>query len=236
MKKKLYLIATVLLCCNFVFAKHIDRPAIATSTGSSGTGANINVVYHRINWTINPNGTARAISGTVVTYFKTIAANVSSITFDLNSTSFPLANVTASYHGTACTRATASNILTITLPSTIAAINTLDSVSITYSGVTPVAAGQATGYQNAGTGTDKWVYTLAESFEDKDFWPCKADMQDKIDSMDINVTVPWNVATADTFWVATNGKLVDSTISGSNRTFKFQTRYPIASYLVCGRR
>jgi len=55
-------------------------------------------------------------------------------------------------------------------------------------------------------------------------------MQDKIDSMDINVTVPWTGD--DTFWVATNGVLYDSAISAGTRTFKFRTRYPIASYLV----
>jgi hypothetical protein len=56
-------------------------------------------------------------------------------------------------------------------------------------------------------------------------------MQDKIDSMDINVTVPWTGT--DTFWVASNGILVDSAITGIQRTFKYKSRYPIASYLVC---
>jgi Peptidase family M1 domain len=59
-------------------------------------------------------------------------------------------------------------------------------------------------------------------------------MQDKIDSMDIAVSVPWGTPTAaDTFWVASNGKLIDSTIIGTSRIFKFKTLYPIASYLVC---
>jgi hypothetical protein len=215
------------------FALHFKSPPTANFVGHSGTGANINVTYHRINWTIDPNDATKTITGTIVTYFVTLTANVSSITFDLNSTSFPTANVTATYHGSACTRSCASNILTITLPSVIAASNTLDSVVVNYTGVPPAAVGQATGYQSAGSAPDNWIYTLAESYEDKDFWPCKADMQDKIDSMDINVTVPWKVATSDTFWVATNGKLIDSTITGNSRTFKFKTRYPIASYLVC---
>ena len=51
-------------------------------------------------------------------------------------------------------------------------------------------------------------------------------MQDKADSLDINVTVP------NTYWVAANGKLVDSAINGANRTFKYKHRYPIATYLV----
>ncbi|HMK04597.1 MAG TPA: M1 family aminopeptidase, partial [Ferruginibacter sp.] len=63
-------------------------------------------------------------------------------------------------------------------------------------------------------------------YEDRDWWPCKADMQDKADSMDIVVTVP------NAYWVAANGKLVDSTINGANRTFIYKHRYPIATYLV----
>ena len=203
------------------------------TSGFSGTGANIDVVYHRINWTINPNGTANYISGTVVTYFKTKQANVSSIKFDLNSSSFPAGSVTVQYHGTTCSKTCASNILTITLPSTIIATNTLDSLTITYAGSSPGVVGAAQGYQSSGITPNKYTGSLSESYEDRDWWPCKADMKDKIDSMEINVTVPWNTATADTFWVASNGVLIDSTITGANRTFKYKTRYPIPSYLVC---
>ena len=206
------------------------------SSGFSGTGANINVVYHRINWTIDPNSATKTISGTVVTYFKTTQANVSSLSFDLNKASFNNGSLVITYHGSACTKSFPAsglvNIVNITLPSTIVATNTLDSISIAYSGIPPGVSGAAEGYQAGGSGIDKYVMTLSESYEDRDWWPCKADMQDKIDSMDINVTVPWVTASADTFWVATNGKLIDSTITASNRTFKFQTRYATPSYLV----
>ena len=202
------------------------------SSGQSGTGANINVVYHRINWTIDPNGATKTITGTVVTYFKTLVANVSSITLDLNTSSFNNGSLSVTYHGTTCTKACASNILTITLPSTIVAANTLDSMVVNYSGIPPAVNGAAEGYQAGGATTNKYTMSLSESYEDRDWWPCKADMQDKIDSMDIIVTVPWNVGAADTFWVASNGKLMDSAISGSNRTFWYKTRYPIPSYLV----
>jgi len=205
-------------------------PADPGFSGQSGTGANIDVVYHRVNWTVDPRTATNIIGGSVVTYFKTIAANVATITMDLHN-NFNNGSLVVTYHGTTCTRTLASNILTVTLPSTIAAINTLDSLVINYSGVPPAAAGAAQGYQQAGTTPDKYTGSLSESYEDRDWWPCKADMQDKVDSMDINVTVPW-VTPADTFWVASNGRLYDSTITGNSRTFRFRTRYPIASYLV----
>jgi hypothetical protein len=208
-------------------------------SGQSGTGANIDVVYHRIDWTIDPRTATNIITGTVLIRFKTITANVSTITFDLNSGSFNNASTVVTYHGsTIAGRTVSSNILTIPLPAAIVTSGTLDSVTVAYSGVPPIVSGAAQGYQK-GTGTlgaspNQYTGSLSESYEDRDWWPCKADMQDKIDSMDINVTVPWILnANADTFWVATNGVLYDSTITGNNRTFKYKTRYPIASYLVC---
>ena len=122
--------------------------------------------------------------------------------------------------------------MTITLPSTIVASGTLDSLVINYFGAPPAVNSQAEGFQKKSwTGgsngtTGNFIYTLSESYEDRDWWPCKADMQDKIDSIDIIVNVP------NTFWVASNGKLVDSTIIGANREFTYKSRYPIASYLV----
>ncbi len=209
------------------------------STGQSGTGSNIDVVYHRAEWSINPNAASKTITGTITTYFRTLIAGVSSISFDLNNNSFNNGALTVLYHGNICTRtfpATGNiNIVNISLPSAIAAANTLDSIVINYSGVPPARSGAAEGFQK-GSYTDQsgitqtYTTTLSESYEDRDWWPCKADMQDKIDSMDIIVTVPWSGA--DTFWVATNGKLVDSAFSGANRIFKSKTRYPIASYLV----
>jgi Peptidase family M1 domain len=215
-----------------------NNPTENNSTGNSGTGANLDVVYMRVDWTIDPRTPTNIITGTVLIRFKTIVANVSTITFDLNSGSFNNASTVITYHGsTIAGRTVASNILTIPLPSAIVTSGTLDSVTVAYSGVPPGVSGAAQGYQK-GTGTlgaspNQYTGSLSESYEDRDWWPCKADMQDKIDSMDINVTVPWILnANADTFWVATNGVLYDSTITGSNRTFKYKTRYPIASYLV----
>jgi hypothetical protein len=212
----------------------VDR--VPNSSGQSGTGANIDVVYQRIWWRINPDS-AKAIKGTVTTYFKTLAANVSAITLDLRQSSFNNANLVVKHHGITCTRSiNASNVLSITLSSTIVASGTLDSVVINYYGVPPGVVGAAQGYQpdtDATTG-QTMMYTLSESYEDRDWWPCKADMQDKIDSLDIMVNVPWGSPTAaDTFWVACNGKLIDSTISGNSRTFTFKNRYAMASYLVC---
>jgi aminopeptidase N len=209
-----------------------DRDLQPNTSGQSGTGANYDVKYHKIFWRINPDSSVKYIRGWVQTNFKTIVASVASITFDINavltvdSVRFRGARLAAGN----ITRA--GNIMTIALGATLAN-GTLDSIWVYYRGTPPAVSGAAEGYQ---VGTDattaqKYIYTLSESYEDRDWWPCKADMQDKIDSIDITVSAPWTGA--DTFWVATNGKLVDSAISGSSRLFTYKNRYPMASYLVC---
>jgi hypothetical protein len=212
------------------FSNNTDNTEMA-STGQSGTGANIDVIYHKAFWRINPDSTTKYIRGFVQTNFKTIVANVSSISLDMNAV---LAIDSVRFRGARLAAGNISrtgNIVTITLGTTLAN-NFIDSLWIFYRGTPPAASGAAEGYQVA-TETisgQRYIYTLSESYEDRDWWPCKADMQDKVDSMDIIVSVPWSGA--DTFWVATNGKLVDSTISAGSRIFTFKTRYPIATYLV----
>lgn len=211
----------------------VTAPGFTESTGTSGTGANIDVLYHKIYWRINPDSTVKYIRGSVQTNFKTIQPNVQTVSFDLRSVLavdsvrfrnalLPSGNIVRT-----------GNIVTIDL-SVVLPSGFIDSLTIYYQGVPPAVSGAAQGYQrssNAGAGN--FITTLSESYEDRDWWPCKADMQDKIDSMDIEVSVPWAATSeADTFWVACNGKLVDSTINGTNRNFLFKTRYPIASYLV----
>lgn len=209
------------------------------SSGTSGTGANIDVICHRIFWRINPDSGIKYIRGAVQTNFKTTQANVSTISFDLNSiltidsiyfraAKLPVGNITRT-----------GNIFTINLGVTLAN-DFIDSVKIYYQGIPPGVSGAAEGYQVSSSTAGNVINTLSESYEDRDWWPCKHDMQDKIDSMDITVSVPWgklgstgSIKQVDTFWVATNGVMVDSSIiNDSVRNFTFKTRYPIASYLV----
>lgn len=199
------------------------------TTGHSGTGDNIDVKYHRFEWNIDPSLTFN-IAGNVTTYFVTTKENVNVITFDLIKSSFDNSNLIVKYHGNTITHSFPSsgnqNILTITLPATLG-INTLDSVTIFYNGVpqTPPSGQPGGCFQKIIAGYPLF-YTLSESYEDKDWWPCKADMQDKIDSVDFIITTP-----AD-YTVAANGKLISETILGSDKTTLFKHRYPIASYQV----
>lgn len=203
----------------------INVCALAQTSGYSGTGANIDVTYHRINWRINPDSTIKAIGGSVTTYFVAKQAGVNFVTFDLNDV---FTSVTATYTrtGAAITVTRPStNIIRLALPVTLA-LNAMDSVTINYNGTPPPVNSQAEGYQKKASAGNNYIYTLSESYEDRDWWPCKADMQDKVDSMSINISVP------NGFRAATNGKLLDSVLYGSNRIYRYKSLYPIATYLV----
>jgi len=110
MKRKLYLLTAILSFVQFCFAQerdtkfyyHGNRTAnaslaphidVSNSTGQSGTGSNIDVKYHKVWWRINPDSIVTVssvkrgyIKGWVQTNFLTTQNNVSSISFDLNST------------------------------------------------------------------------------------------------------------------------------------------------------
>ncbi len=229
---KLLIARTFCIFLSLFFQSQIfSQPIGSFSTGYSGTGSNIDVNYQRFEWTADPDDATKTLTGKITTFFSTTTSNVSSLSFDFNSTSFNNGFLAIIYHGVFCTYSFPSsgntNILNIILPTTIVNTSTLDSITINYKGIPPAPNGNAEGYQRKVDGAgNNYIYTLSESYEDRDWWPCKADMQDKIDSLDIIVTVP------NTFWVAANGILTDSTINGPNRIFTFKHRYPIASYLV----
>ena len=226
----------------FCFSSFLGAAAQGTS-GYSGTGANIDVDNYQIYWRINPDSASKGIKGFVKIKFKTTTPNVSSIILDLSSI---LVITSVQFRGANVTPTRSGNTFTVPLGTVINAAGTRDSITIAYNGVPPAAGGGRIGYQKTSdAGAGNYIYTLAESYEDRDWWPCKADMQDKADTIDITVNVPYrtnhNIAANadDTFWVASNGTLVDSTFDIGispkalrNATFKFQNRYPMATYLV----
>lgn len=210
------------------------HPVRATGPGfdqhrTSGNGANINVVYHRIDWRINPDSALKGIKGAITTYFRTAASNVSQLTFDMNTTALTVSSVR--FRGAnlpAGNIVESGNTLTITLGATITTPNTLDSVTINYAGVPPNPSGSSIGFIKTTRATGRnVVYTVSQPYEDRDWWICKQDITDKIDSMDIYINVP------NTFKAATNGRLMSVTASGANSIYHWRHRYPIPSYLVC---
>ena len=180
---------------------------------------NYDLKYNRFEWRIDP--AVNYIKGKITFYFEPTVNGFNQIQFDLSDT---LTVDSVNYHSTDLAFAhLPGDLLQITLNNVIP-INTLDSITIYYQGA-PVGSGLGSFVQSNHNGTPV-IWTLSEPFGAKDWYPCKNDLIDKSDSMDIIVTVPQGNR------VASNGVLVSETPSGSNVIFHWKTRYAIASYLV----
>jgi aminopeptidase N len=75
--------------------------------------------------------------------------------------------------------------------------------------------------------TTEIVYTLSDMYLAKDWWPCKQSILDKIDSVDMWVTIPSGLK------AASNGLLKNVTsLPGSKNRYEWKTSYPIDYYLI----
>ena len=179
---------------------------------------NYDITYHELRFTVNPNNSPAAISGVVKTTF-TALANMSSITFDM-ATQLVVSSVTM--NSINLTFSQSNYELNINFPSTIAT-GTSTSVIITYAGIPPTAEGAFTRGTHAGTPI---IYTLSEPFGARDWWPCKQDLNDKINSFDMYITAP------ATFNSVSNGLEQSRIVTGANATTHFKHLYPIPAYLI----
>ncbi|MBI3512125.1 MAG: T9SS type A sorting domain-containing protein [Bacteroidetes bacterium] len=200
------------------FISDIERKSFSDSRISPSTQAldNSNFIYQRCEWNVDP--AVRFISGKITTYFIP-NTTLTQLEFDLSDS---LIADSVFYHNAQITFTHANEILTANFPSSI---SSLDSVSVFYHGVPP-----STGFGSFSTSTHAGVpvmWTLSQPNGASDWWPCKENLADKIDSVDIIVSCP--VA----YRVASNGLLVNEMINGGTRTDEWKHRYPIATYLIC---
>lgn len=179
---------------------------------------NYDVKYYRCQWEADPS--VRYISGVVTLYFS-VSVPFSSITLDLNSS---LTTDSVKRQGLNLSFSHTTDALQINFSGSLSA-GSLDSVSIYYKGVPP-----STGFgsfimdNHAGTPV---MWTLSEPYGSADWWPCKNQLGDKADSIDIFITHP------AAYKAAANGLLQSETTVAGKTTTHWKHRYPIASYLVC---
>lgn len=187
--------------------------------------SNYDITYHRLNLTVNPNNALPNISGVVTTYWKA-KSDMNSITFDLKS-NLNVTQVLQRSNSLAFQRV--GDELIITLPQT-QNTNVLDSLSITYNGSPQSGAfGYFTRSTHAGIPI---IWTLSEPYGAMNWWPCKQDLNDKADSVDIIITHPRYYNASNEYKTAANGVLISETINGSNKTTHWRHNFPIPAYLV----
>jgi len=179
-----------------------------------------NLKYHRLEWNVNP--TKAEISGKVTSFF-VATEDLNNITFDL-ANNMTVSNVTQ--RGVNLSYQQNSNEeLVINLPSTQNS-GVLDSLTITYSG-NPLSTGfDSFEISTHGNAKIPVLWTLSEPYGAKGWWPCKQDLIDKIDSIDVYITHP------SQYKAASNGVLLSEKTSDSSKTTHWKHKHPIPAYLI----
>jgi aminopeptidase N len=181
--------------------------------------ANYDVTYHKLEFTVDP--TVATISGKVTTTY-TATANMPTVTFDMNDN---LIVSSVKKNGVNLTFAQAgTNELVITLP-TVQNTGTSATVEIIYAG-DPTSSGFGSFTIDTHNGVPV-LWTLSEPFGARDWWPCKQDLNDKINSIDVYITAP------SEYVAVSNGvEPAPPVISGTSKTTHFHHGYPIPAYLI----
>jgi Peptidase family M1 domain/Secretion system C-terminal sorting domain len=202
-------------------------------------GDNIDIKFVRFNMFVDPALAATDVNmlkGSVTTYFTTKLTNVQTIKFDFyhDDAATPLRNIGDSirYHGVKYNLSAANHptdTLVVTLPSTIPAIGTLDSVTVYFHGNTTQSA-SSRGYKKTAISTVNIISTHSSGFFARQWWPCKHNMTDKIDSVEFLITAP------SAYIAVANGLLKNGptppTDGSGNKTWHWKSNYLVAHYLI----
>ncbi|MFT5846699.1 M1 family aminopeptidase [Psychroserpens sp.] len=185
---------------------------------------NYDLKYHRLELDIDPG--VAFITGDITSYFEA-KSEMSTVTFDLTSNMIVSQVV---QRGNALTfTQNADDELVITLPIT-QNTGVLDSLTVSYSG-NPISSGFGSFEQTEHNG-DPVIWTLSEPYGAKAWWPCKQDLIDKIDSIDVFMTTPQFNPSNEEYISVSNGLEQSQLIIGTEKTTHFKHRHPIPAYLI----
>ncbi len=225
MKNKFILSCSLLLILTINLSAQQYRKHSGNKTTLADPGENnYDVKYLRFN--LNVTDTSVHISGDVSTTAMAVTP-MSSYVFELDTL---MIIDSASIDGIWCPPPTTTGafVRTLTMPFTFTA-GSMFTAQIFYHGVPPPGGGFFNGLSHAVSahGTNM-VYTISDPWVALDWWPAKQSVDDKIDSVDMFVTVPAGVADGS------NGILVnvDTSSTPGFATYHWQTHYPITYYLI----
>lgn len=180
---------------------------------------------HYVKLDIAMNNTSTQVAGKATLKARVTAASLSQFAFELDSM---LAIDSVRVQGDLLPVVRSGSLVTTTLTMPAAAGQNI-TAEIYYHGATP----GGTTFFTRGLVVDPAFYghsitfSLSDRFLAKDWWPCKQDITDKIDSADLWITVP------DSVQVASNGLLKNVTdVAPGFKRYEWSTRYPTAYYLL----
>lgn len=204
--------------------QHLSRNAAARTTVAHPDEDKYDVKYVKLN--LSMTNVATTISGDVTTVARVVVPGMSTYVFEMLP---PLVIDSVKINGILSTATSTGDTVSVALPS---ALTTGDmfTAQVFYHG-TPVSGTPAdiNGINTLQSPSwDNWVtFTLSEPYSAKDWWPCKQSLTDKIDSVDVWITVD------DSLKAGSNGLLQAITPMGGGRNrYEWKHRYPIDYYLV----
>lgn len=226
--KKSY-IAAILLSISFSFAQENDAVfdrMVESEMKSASKLLNLAVNPNTLNYDITQqtlrfsvDPAVYFINGNVQTTY-TALNDLTTVTFDLTN-QLTVSSVKKNNVNLTFVQNT-NNELVITLPTTQLA-GTAATLEIIYSGAPATGEQAFTAGNHAGTPV---IYTLSEPFGARDWWPCKQDLNDKINNLDVYITAP------SQYKSVSNGLEMSQTVNGNLKTTHFHHNYPIPAYLV----
>jgi len=208
---------------NIVDVESHSAEKIINSTRNMNTG-NYDIKYHRLELTVDPS--VAFIEGSITTYFEA-KENMNEITFEL-SDNMNVSDVKQRGNTLAFTQNSDDEVV-VNFPQTLNS-GVIDSLTISYSG-NPESSGFGSFEQSTHNG-DPVIWTLSEPFGAMGWWPCKQDLIDKIDEIDVFITSPQFNSSNEEYFAASNGLEQSQLINGTNKTTHFKHQYPIPAYLV----
>jgi aminopeptidase N len=186
----------------------------------------IDVSYYKLNLKILGSAPRPQISGTVTSTATVLDPSITSVTLDMSNDLIVDSVVIDGNRLNPGSWAHASALLVMNTPRVYGVRENI-TIRVTYHG-SPVGTGFGSfGAQKLSDGTTDWFWTLSEPYGASDWWPCIDHPSDKADSVDIWLTCSQN------YTAVSQGKLVATVINGDGtKTYEWQHRYPIASYLI----
>lgn len=163
-----------------------------------------------------------------VTVKATTVADLDTFAFELYES---MAVDSILYNGNTVTVSRSGGEANAILPATVPAGQSVE-LTIYYQGTAPGSGATATGGGGLSTGASPtWgnqvTWSLSQPYSAYEWFPCKQELTDKIDSVFVSVT------TDSSNKVGSNGLLVNTVDLGNGkRRYDWESRYPIAYYLI----
>ena len=188
--------------------------------------ANYDLKYHKLEFNLDPSSSY--LEGAITSHY-VAKEDLNQVVFDLTDNM----SVSAVYHlysGASLNFSQNSDDeLIIDLP-TVQNVNVMDSLKVVYSG-NPISSGFGS-YEQADHNGAPIIWTLSEPYGAKAWWPCKQDLNDKIDEIDVFITTPkFNPNNQENIAVS-NGLEISQITIGQDKTTHFKHQYPIPAYLI----